>query len=35
MKKVFSSILLLTICFTYITAQQGVNDISFGKGQLN
>ena len=35
MKKVFSSILLLTICFTYITAQQGVNEISFGKGQLN
>jgi hypothetical protein len=35
MKKVVSAILLVTISFTYTTAQQGVNEISFGKGLLN
>mgnify|MGYP005677217347 FL=1 len=35
MKKVFSAILLVTISFTYTTAQQAVNEISFGKGLLN
>ena len=35
MKKVVSAILLVTISFTYTTAQQGVNEISFGKGQFS